>query len=41
MSVQGAYHWYRRPEIPIIAAFDGQPSPSIYIQVNQVAKIYD
>ena len=33
--------WYRAAEIPIIAAFGGPPPPSISIQVNQVAKIYD
>ncbi len=40
-SRRGAYHWYRDAEIPIIAAFGGPPPPSISIQVNQVAKIYD
>ena len=41
IAVRGAYHWYRDAEIPIIAAFGGPPPPSISIQVNQVAKIYD
>ena len=32
---------YALLQIPIIAAFGGPPPPSISIQVNQVAKIYD
>ncbi|STW49677.1 DNA-3-methyladenine glycosylase II [Klebsiella pneumoniae] len=41
IAARGAYHWYRDAEIPIIAAFWRSAPPSISIQVNQVAKIYD
>ena len=34
--MQGAYHWYRRAEIPIIAAFDGQTSPFQYMKLFEM-----
>ncbi|RLL17513.1 hypothetical protein D9K77_13030 [Klebsiella pneumoniae] len=34
--MRGAYHWYRRAEIPIIAAFDGQTSPFQYMKLFEM-----